>query len=100
MRRRYTLHAAARDDLKHICRYIAERNLTAAARLREKFLATFRMLASSPQIGELRPDLGPEVRIFTVERYVVLFQSRTEGLRIVQIVHHARDMDAIFRRLE
>jgi toxin ParE1/3/4 len=100
MRRRYTLHAAVRDDLKQIQRYIAERNSGAAARLRAKFQATFRMLASSPEFGESRPDLGPGVRMFTVDRYVLLYQPRSDGVRIIQVIHHARDLEAVFRPLE
>lgn len=95
---RYLLQPAARDDIKDIYRYIADRNRTAAAKVRAQILSTFRMLAESPFLGEARDDLAAGLRIFTTGNYVIIYRPKPGGIEIVQVVHGARDWEAAFGR--
>jgi toxin ParE1/3/4 len=95
---RYTVASEARDDIRDIYRYVAERNRTAARRLRSMFFEKFRMLARHPLMGEARDDLAPGVRMFVAEKYVILYRPTSRGIAVVQVVHSARDIHAVMRR--
>jgi len=95
---RYTLSPRAREDLKAIYRYLAEQSAPAAGRLREVFLKRFRLLARHPLLGEARDDLAEGLRMFPAGSYVILYRPTKVGITVAQIVHSARDMDALFGR--
>jgi plasmid stabilization system protein ParE len=50
--RRFSISPQARADLKEIWKYIARDSITAADRMLERFLATFRGLAAFPESGQ------------------------------------------------
>jgi toxin ParE1/3/4 len=97
---RYRVTPAARDDLKRIAHYIAmeKQSPQAAKRLRAHFLDDFRRLARSPLIGQACPEFGPNIRIWPVGNYVVLYQPQKDGIDTIQVVHGARDLPLIARR--
>jgi toxin ParE1/3/4 len=85
-----------RQNLKDIYQYIFARNPTAADKLYQLFHDKFRMLADNPLLGEKREDLAENLRMFTADNYVILYQSTINGIEIVQIVHSARDLPALW----
>jgi toxin ParE1/3/4 len=93
---RYRLFPAARQDIRDICRYIAADNPPAAVRFREGLRARFRLLASQPFMGEARDDLAPGLRMLTAGNYVILYRPMAGGVEIVQVVHGARDIGALW----
>jgi toxin ParE1/3/4 len=95
---RYVIGPEAREDLKSICRYIARDNPSAAGRLRQIFLEKFRLLAQGPLLGEARDDLAKSLRMFTAGNYVILYRPTEDGIAVVQIVHSARDLAALWLR--
>lgn len=94
---RYKFAPEVREDLKDIYRYIARDNPSAAGRLRQTFYERFRLLAKQPGLGQLREDLANDVRVFPVAKYVILYRTTDEGIEVIQVVHGARDLQAIFR---
>lgn len=96
---RYVVSPEAREDLKKISRFIAkERHAPQGARrLCSIFLEQFRLLALQPLLGELREDLGEDVRQWTVRDYAVFYESADNGVHILQVIHGARDIPAVFR---
>lgn len=98
--KRYRIAPAARDDLKRISHYIAveRQSPEGANRLRGYFLDSFRRLARSPLIGQACPEFGPNMRIWPMGNYVVLYQPRKGGIDIVQVAHGAQDLPVIVRR--
>jgi len=99
---RYTISPLARQDIQSIWDYIALENQSpdAADSLVDRFFARFRLLASRPLLGELRRDLRPGLRSFTVGRYVLLYYPTASGVEIAGVVHGARDIEGMFRRGE
>jgi len=95
---RYIVSPEAREDLKSIYRYIAQDNPSAAGRLRQVFLERFRLLAQGPLLGEARDDLATDLRMFTAGNYVILYRPTEDGIAVVQIVHSAQDLAALWRR--
>jgi toxin ParE1/3/4 len=81
--RRYYLSRRARDDLDSISNYLGERNPHAARRVLTELRNTFQLLARNPEIGTLRDDLHPRVRLFTPSRpagnYVVFFYPHRDA---------------------
>jgi toxin ParE1/3/4 len=94
---RYKLDAQVRDDLKKIYRYISRDKPSAAGHLRKTFFERFRLLASNPLIGEARDDIATNLRIFPVGNYVILYRPMNSGIEVVQIIHSAQDIDALFQ---
>jgi plasmid stabilization system protein ParE len=98
----YRLSRQARIDLDGIAEYIAEHNPAAVDRVLAGLRDTFSMLAASPQIGELRDDLSPGVRMQLAKRpahkYVIFYYDRGDGVEISDVIHGARDWPGMFAR--
>ena len=56
----------------------------------------FHLLAESPGIGRLRPELAPGLRASPVEDYLLFYRQAATGIEIVRVLHGARDIDAVF----
>jgi toxin ParE1/3/4 len=97
---RYTLARDVQKDLDDIWDQIAIKNSSPdrASRQLHRLHETFSLLAGHPLLGELRPDLSPDLRAFVVRPYLVLYLPASYGVRIAQVIHSARDIQAVFRR--
>ena len=77
--------SASKEDLAEIARFIAKDKPNAArgwaTRIREKC----RMLASNPEVGDDRSDLGDGIRSTYVGSYIIFFRQREQALEIVRI---------------
>jgi len=81
----------AKRDLVEIWVYIAEGNVDAADALNGRIRAVCDKLDQSPALGKLRPELGAEIRSFAIGSYVIYYRVTPDGVRILRIVHGARD---------
>ena len=79
-------------DLLEIWTHIARHRLDAADRLAERFDEVFHLLAASPHIGRAVEWLLPGLRRFPVGEYLVFFKPDEDGVRIVRVIHGARDI--------
>ncbi|MCR9295459.1 MAG: type II toxin-antitoxin system RelE/ParE family toxin [bacterium] len=78
--------AAAYRDLEEILEYIANDKPDAAQTWVDKIEQKCILIASAPEIGEVRPQLGVGVRASFVGRYVIFHrhvEQRTEILRVI-----------------
>jgi toxin ParE1/3/4 len=91
----YVITPLAEGDLEGIWQYIARENRTAADHLLAKFQDKFLMLANRPLLGERREDLRPNLRAFTVGRYVIYYRPTADELEIIRVLHSARDVRAL-----
>ncbi|MEM9825732.1 MAG: type II toxin-antitoxin system RelE/ParE family toxin [Planctomycetota bacterium] len=52
---------------------------------------TFRVLADHPNVGTLREDLLPEIRVFSLPKpagdYVVFFYPISGGIEVANVIH-------------
>ena len=87
-------HADA--DLELIADFIARDNPPAATKLMRRLIDCFKLLASRPMSGEARNDLRPDLRCVTVGNYVVYFEPLSDGVRIIRVIHGARDVGTAF----
>ena len=97
---RFALARDVRTDLDEIWNYIAIENNSPAAANRQIDLLyqKFAFLAAHPLIGEARDDLGPNLRALVVRPYLVLYRAKSYGIEVAQVVHSARDINAVVRR--
>lgn len=93
---RYVVSPLSRTDLDGIWDYIAADNIAAADRTLERFHELIHMLARQPLIGESRDDLLPHLRSFPAGNYVIYYFPIPNGVRIVRVIHAARDIADLF----
>ena len=83
----------AEDDLIDVIEYIAKDKPAAARRWLEEIRSTCEMLATRPEVGEHRPDLGmPGCRSFSFGSYVIFFRRANDGIEVARIIHGSRDI--------
>lgn len=73
--------------------YIAADNRAAADKLEADIYKACEALAANPRLGHKRPDLTDDPVLFWPVRgqYLVIYQRETQPLKIVRILHGARD---------
>jgi toxin ParE1/3/4 len=98
---RVTRTTLARKSLKDIGRYIASESGSRdiALRFLDSIEEKCRVYATQPLMGTARTDLGENVRCFPVGNYVVLYRPLDDGIELLLVVHGARDIPALYRRL-
>src|ERR1700733_13545853 len=90
----FELSPEAKNDLQEILSFTAANNVAAADRLEADIYKACELLAENPRLGHKRPDLTDEPVLFWQVRgvYLVIYQRETKPLRIVRILHGARDV--------
>lgn len=96
MSRRYTLSAQARQDLKDIKDFIAQDSLDRAEIFVKGIATRFQTLAEFPAMGKRYEALAPDLRGFSVGRYIIFYRSTNEGISIERILSGYRDLDPLF----
>jgi plasmid stabilization system protein ParE len=82
----------AKRDLSDIAKYIATDNAPAAERWLAGMESTFRSLASQPLIGQFfQSSRFGEIRRLSQGNYVIYFQPRANGVRVLRVLHGSRD---------
>jgi toxin ParE1/3/4 len=88
---------AAEADLLELWLTIAEENPAAADESLDSIQATVSLLGSQPEMGRARPELSDGLRSFpTRTPYLIFYLSKDDGLLVVRVLHHARDIGAEF----
>ncbi len=98
--KRFVLSSSAELDLKDIWSYIAHDNEEAASRVVEKIRDAIRTLAAIPRMGRRYPDLpNRQLRVWPVYSYLVIYEPDAKPLKVVRIIHGARDIPAVLERI-
>ncbi len=87
---------AAAEDLVDIWLYVADDDPAAADALLERIGHSCELLATHPEMGRSREELGRGLRSHTVGRYVVFYRSVPEGIEVARVLSGYRDLDALF----
>jgi plasmid stabilization system protein ParE len=86
---------SAEADLLELWLTIAEENLVAADESLDSIHATVSALGSQLEMGRARPELADGLRSFpTRTQYIIFYLPDADGLLVVRVLHHARDIDA------
>jgi antitoxin ParD1/3/4/toxin ParE1/3/4 len=91
--RDFILSPQARLDLIDIWSYIAEDDIDAADRVRDRLHEAILKIAEMPGIGHLREDLADEpLRFWPVFSYLIIYRIEAEPLEIARILNSRRDI--------
>ena len=83
--------------MKDILLDIAEDNPDAAERLRAEFYDGLQSLGRSPGIGHYHDELlSRKYRFWNFYSYVVAYVWQTKPIRVISVVHGARDLAVFF----
>jgi plasmid stabilization system protein ParE len=94
---RYVLTASARKDITDIWEYIAADNLEAADRVLHALEASMATLAKTPGLGHWREELADKRhRFHLVYSYLIVYRYEAKPIRIVRVLHAARDIQSMF----
>lgn len=86
--------SSAEADLLELWLTIAEENLVAADESLDSIQSTVSLLGSQPEMGRARPELVDGLRsIPTHTPYIIFYLPDADGLLVVRVLHHARDID-------
>ena len=99
---RYRLSRQADADLDDIARYVAVDNPRAAVGIIEALEEAFRILANTPEIGSLRDDLMPSLRMYSPRRpasnYIIFYYMLPgRQIEISDVIHASRDWATLFQ---
>ncbi len=100
----YRLSRQADADLDDIADYVAADSPRAAIGILGALHDAFQTLAASPEIGNLRDDLMPSLRMFSPKRpasnYIIFYYVILDGIEVSDVIHGARDWVTLFSRGE
>lgn len=92
---RVLFSALVEGDLESIGDYIAADNPARAVSFVQQLKALCLKLGDNPLRYRLRPEIGPEVRLAAMGRYVILYRIVDDAVRVERVVHGARDLPAL-----
>jgi len=90
------------EELVNISFYIAQDNEDAAQRFLDACNETFKFLASNTNVGTVRKFRDSslrDVRMWRVkgfEKYLIFYQPLSDGIKILHVVHGARNYNQLF----
>ena len=93
---RLELSRFVEGDLDDIACYIAQDNPRCAVSFIREVRARFHIIRQNPLLYQLRPDIGAEARLTTVDSYAILFRVTGDAVRIERVIYGGRDLPEIF----
>ncbi|MFT4074694.1 MAG: type II toxin-antitoxin system RelE/ParE family toxin [Asticcacaulis sp.] len=93
---RVVFSSAFSKDLNEISDYIALDSPKRAFSFTEDIRQRCLSLGDMPESGAARPELGPNMRSVPFGRYVIFYIIYPDRLRIVRILHGARNLKTVF----
>jgi plasmid stabilization system protein ParE len=87
-----------REDLKEIGRYIGRTQYrpSIAASIMREIRNHCDHLASYPELGTARPDLGESIRVTSWKRWVIIFRPAAHSIDVLRIVDGSRNWTKLF----
>lgn len=87
-RRRIVLSSDAQDDLRELLAFTQRQWGSRQRRAyRRSIFDAFDHLAEFPELGQVQPDFGPEVRGFRVGRHLIVYGVSDVALTVSRILH-------------
>ena len=84
---------AAEDDLLNILLYgIREHGLARAERYKTRLEQGFQTIADNPRITPLRQEITPPVRVYPVQRHMIIYTIAADGQTVFVLrIRHQRE---------
>jgi toxin ParE1/3/4 len=82
---------AARKDIRQIISFTAKTFGEAQAELyRNRIFSQLDLLATHPELGRSREDVGPGVRGLLVEQHIAFYRTSDTLVRVLRVMHIRR----------
>ena len=94
--RKLTFAPAAKADLQAIGLFIAADNPDRALRFLVELETTAQLATDRPESFPSRNDISPGLRMIIHGRYLLFFRHSSDEIRMVRILHGARDIKTAF----
>ena len=89
------LTQSAQTDLLDAWTYIAKENMDAADGVLNAIEREATLLATQPMMGRARDELVRGIRSWpTSTPYILFYEADGQGILILRVLHHARDIQA------
>ncbi|HUS91976.1 MAG TPA: type II toxin-antitoxin system RelE/ParE family toxin [Phycisphaerae bacterium] len=82
----------AEADLEEVLDYVAQDDPAAAEDLLNRLVEVMHTLADHPHAGRAREELARGLRSRPVGSYVIFYRPMEGGIRVVRVLHGARDL--------
>lgn len=83
----------AKADLLDAWLYIAQESQISADRVLDDIARDARTLSLQPLMGRARPELDDRIRSWpTSTPYILFYAPDADGITVVRVLHHARDI--------
>jgi toxin ParE1/3/4 len=89
---KFTLTPRAEADLQDIWLSIALDSQRAADGQISRIMEKIYVASEFPLMGVARPELSKTARILIAGNYIVIYEPLAAGLKVVSVVHGARDL--------
>ena len=87
--------ASARQDLADIFDYIARDKPIAAANWIGKIEEKCELIATTPEFGAARSELGSDIRSSTLGRYVIFYRPVENGIEVLRVIPGDREIRSL-----
>ncbi len=89
---------AAKADLLDAWLYIAQESQISADHVLDDIEREVRTLSLQPLMGRARPELDDRIRSWptTSTPYILFYTRDVDGITVVRVLHHARDIGSSF----
>jgi plasmid stabilization system protein ParE len=95
----FVLTPEAQAHIDEIGAYIAQDSVDAALKVYAALEEAFELLAERPGLGHSREDLTDRaLRFWSVFSYLVVYDSESQPLTIIAVLHGARDVEKLLKR--
>jgi toxin ParE1/3/4 len=89
----YRLLPEAICDIESIVLTIAADNPMAAQSWYDRLYKTIETMGTMPEMGAQRFDVRPDMRLFPMGNYLILYRAIEDSAEIVRVVHGAREWE-------
>lgn len=90
----YVLAEDADADLQNIYLFTLDNWGEAQAEIYiNSLFSSFETLASHPEMGRLRTELGKDIRSFVHKRHIIYYVNMTTGVGISRVLHSSMDVE-------
>ena len=94
---RVELSPCVEGDLEAIADWIAQDNPRRAVTFIREIHETFLRIGEGPLLYQLRPEIGEDARAAIVGRYLILFWTDGQFVRIERVVFGGRNLPPLFQ---
>ena len=93
--RQLELMEPARDDVRDIGRFLANRNQKAAESFVTKLVGQFKLLTRQPYLGRPRDEILINLRSLVFQPYLIFYLVSDDKIEIWRVLHTSRDVEGV-----